>query len=129
MPACGLKLGLLLKRGNVGAGQEYAKTLLAKAIEQDNVILLEFTHGLLHDKTESKDLLALALRAAEAIVRIDGGANAWSLVRLADAHLVNGDTAKAKEYARKAIDAAAGESAEVHEQIEKDARKLGVNPR
>jgi thiol-disulfide isomerase/thioredoxin len=125
-PACGLKLGLLLKRTDAGVGTEYAKILVAKAIEQNNVILLEFVHAQLHDKTESKDFVALAVRAAEAAVRIDGGTNAWSLLRLADAHLVNGDAAKAKEYARKAIEAAAGESSTVREEIEKEARRLGA---
>ena len=48
---------------------------MAKAAEQNNVIVLEFAHSLLHDKTESKDFVALAVRAAEAIVRIESGTN------------------------------------------------------
>jgi thiol-disulfide isomerase/thioredoxin len=126
LPACGVKLGLLFKRGDAGSGTEYAKSLVAKAIEQDNVFLLEMSSGLLHDRTESKDLLALAARAAEAVVRIDGGANAWSLIRLADAYFVSGDKAKAKEYARRAIEAAAEESTADREEIEKEARRFGA---
>jgi thiol-disulfide isomerase/thioredoxin len=126
LPACGLKLGLLLQRGNAGEGKEYAEALVAKAIEQNNVFLLEFAHWQLHDQKESKELLALAVRAAEALVRIDGGKEAHSLLILADAYFVNGDKAKAKEYARRAIDAAGGESAPVKESIEKEARRLGA---
>jgi thiol-disulfide isomerase/thioredoxin len=126
LPACGLKLGVLLKRSDASEGTEYAKTLVAKATEQNNVPLLEFAHQLLHDKTESKDLLALAVRAAGALVRIDGGTNAWSLLRLADAHFVGGDRAKAKEYARKAVEAAAGEPPTAREEIGKEARRLGA---
>jgi thiol-disulfide isomerase/thioredoxin len=127
VPACGFKLGLLLKRGNASEGREYAKTLVAKAIEQNNVILLELAHVQLHDQTESKDLLTLAVRAAEALVRIDGGTNPWSLLRLADSHRVSGDKNKAKEYARRAIEAAAGESSAVREEIEKQARRSGAD--
>jgi thiol-disulfide isomerase/thioredoxin len=126
LPACGIKLGVLLKNGKAGEAKGYAKTLVAKASEQKNMFLLEYAYAQLHDQTESKDLLALAVRAAEALVRIDGGTNAWSLLRLADAHHVSGDKGKAKEYAQKAVDAAAGESATVRQEIEEEARKLGV---
>jgi thiol-disulfide isomerase/thioredoxin len=126
LPACGIKLGVLFKSGNAGEAKVYAKTLVAKAVEHNNMILLEFAYGQLHGRTEGKDLLALAVKAAEEIVRIDGGTNAWSLLRLAEAHGVSGDAAKAKNYARKAIDAAAGESAPVRQAVEIEARKLGA---
>jgi thiol-disulfide isomerase/thioredoxin len=127
LPACGQKLALLLKRGSTGEGKEYAKTLVAKAIEQNNVVLLEFAYEPLHDQTRSKDLLALAVRAAEALVRIDGGTNAWSLLHLADAHRVSGDTARAKEYARRAVEAAAGEPPAIRREVEQQARRLGAD--
>jgi hypothetical protein len=66
------------------------------------------------------------VRAAEALVRIDGGTNAWSLLRLAGAHHVSGDKGKAKEYAQMAVDVAAGESATVRQDIEKEAWNLGL---
>jgi hypothetical protein len=72
------------------------------------VVVLELAYLQLRDKKESKELVALAVRAAEALVRIDGGKDAQSLLRLADAYLVSGDKVKAKEYARRAIEAAAG---------------------
>ncbi len=127
LPACGVKLSLLFKRGNAGEGKEYAKTLVAKAIEQDNMILLEFAHGLLHDKAAGDEGVVLAVRAAEAVVRIDGGTNAWSLLRLADAYLVSGDRVRAKECARRAVAAATGESLADRQRIETEARKLGAN--
>jgi thiol-disulfide isomerase/thioredoxin len=126
MPACGIKLGLLIKRGSVGEAKEYAETLLAKAIRQHNAVILDMAYSLLRDQKESIELLALAVRAAEALVRIDGGKNALSLLRLADAWLVSGDKAKAKVYARKAIDAAVGESAAFRQDIEKEAQRFGA---
>jgi hypothetical protein len=48
------------------------------------------------------------------------------LLNLADAYFVSGDKARAKEYARRAIDAAAGDSSAFQQQIEKEARRLGA---
>jgi thiol-disulfide isomerase/thioredoxin len=120
------KLDLLLKQGNAGEGKEYAKALVAKAIEQKNVFVLEAACARLRGEKESKDLLALAVRAAEALVRIEGGTDAHTLLNLADAYSLSGDDAKAKEYARKAIEAAADEDAALREEIEKEARRLGA---
>ncbi len=126
LPAVIYKLALLLKDGKPGEAKEYAEGLVAKAIKQNNVCVLEFAYGILRDRKESKELLALAVRAAEGHVRIDGGRDAYSLLRLADAYLVSGDKAKAKEYARRAIDAAAEESSTFQQDIEKEARRLGA---
>jgi thiol-disulfide isomerase/thioredoxin len=126
LPAGVIKLDVLLKSGTTDEAKAYAKTLVAKANEQNNVFLLESAYEQLHVRTESRDLLALAVRAADALVRIDGGTNAWSFLCLANAHHVSGDKGKAKEYAQKAVDAAAGESDTVRQEIEKEARKLGV---
>jgi hypothetical protein len=78
----------------------------------------------LGDGKESKELLAVAVKAAEAQVRLAGGQNATALVNLAHAHAAADDTAQAKEYAGKAVEAAAGESADVKKFVEQEARKL-----
>jgi thiol-disulfide isomerase/thioredoxin len=124
MPACVHKLDLLLQRDDGAAGTEYAKSLVAKADGQDNLILLDFAYVILHHEADRKDRAALAARAAEGVVRIDGGTNAWSLLRLAEARHGNGDSVKAKEAARRAIAAAAGESPADRQEIEKEARKF-----
>jgi thiol-disulfide isomerase/thioredoxin len=90
LPVVYAKLGLLLKQGNPGPAKEYAEKLVAKAIKQNNVVVLEMAYLILRDKKESKELVALAVRAAEALVRIDGGKDAQSLLRLADAYLGSG---------------------------------------
>jgi len=124
LPVVSAKLHQMLKRRNAGEGKEYAEALVAKPIKQNNVVVLQMVYFKLLDKKESKELVALAVRAAEALVRIDGGMDAQSLLGLADAYLVSGDKAKAKEYARRAIDAAAGESSTFQQEIEKEARRL-----
>jgi thiol-disulfide isomerase/thioredoxin len=126
LPAASIKLHLLLKQGNAGDGKEYADGLVAKAIKQKNAVVLEMAYLQLCDKKESKELLALAVRAAEALVRIDGGKDAQSLLRLADAYDVSGDKAKAKEYAGKALEAAGKDPSASKEDIEKEARRLGA---
>jgi thiol-disulfide isomerase/thioredoxin len=126
LPVAHNKLYLLLKQSKAGEGKEYAEALVAKAIKQKNVVVLEMAYAVLRDQTESKELMALAVRAAEALVRIHGGKDAYSLLRRADAYLQSGDKAKAKESARRAINAAAGESATFQQDIEKEARRLGA---
>jgi hypothetical protein len=88
--------------------------------------MLEMACLQLRDRKESKELLALSVRAAEALVRIDGGKDAQSLLRLADAYDVSGDKAKAKEYAGKALEAADKDPSASKEDIEKEARRLGT---
>jgi thiol-disulfide isomerase/thioredoxin len=126
LPVVQAKLSLLPKYGNPGEAKKCAKAIVAKGIEREDVQLLGLAYSILRNEKESKESLALAVKAAEAVVRIDGGKDARSLLNLADAHLVSGDTAKAKEYARKAIEAAAGEPPTVREEIEKAARRLGT---
>lgn len=115
---------LLMKQANPGDAKDYADKVLAKAIQQKNVFVLQWLNVALLEKKENKELMAVAVRAAEALVRIDDGKDAYSLIRLANTYRVSGDSAKAKEYARKAIDAAAGESPADQQEIEKEARKL-----
>jgi thiol-disulfide isomerase/thioredoxin len=126
LPATFFKLMLLLKQANPDDAKHYADKLLTKAIKQRNIFQLEVLNVLLRGRQENKDLVALAVRAADAIVRIDGGKDAYNLLRLADAYLVAGDSAKAKEYARKAVYASAGESSADQREIEKEARRLGT---
>lgn len=125
-PAVRAKLSLLPEHGKPGEAKRYADALVAKAIRQKDVLLLELAYSILRNEKENKDSLALAVTAAEAHVRIEGGKGAQSLINLADAWFVSGDKAKASEYARKAIEAAAEESAPFQQHIEKEARKLGA---
>ncbi|MFL5240689.1 MAG: redoxin domain-containing protein [Gemmataceae bacterium] len=126
LPVVAAKLHELLKLGNVGKGEEYAEALVAKAIKQKNAVVLEMAYWELRNKKDSKELVALAVRAADALVRMDGGKDPQSLLHLADAYSVSGDKGKAKEYARKALNSAANEPSTVQKDIEKEARKLGA---
>jgi len=66
----------------------------------------------------------LALKVAEARVRVAGDKDARALIDLASTYFDAGDKAQAKEYARKAVEAAAGESPGFKKYIEQQAEKL-----
>ncbi len=123
-----VRLNYLPKHGKPGEAKAYAEAVVAKAIQQKDVLILSLTTSILRrgDGKENKELLGLAVRVAEAQVRIDGGQQALSLLDLADAYFLSGDKAKATQYARRALAAAAQESPSVQEYIEKETRRLGV---
>jgi thiol-disulfide isomerase/thioredoxin len=125
MPVVYHKLGWLLQHGKLGEAKDYAETLVTKAAKQNNVFLLELVSMQLRQHKESKELLALAVQAAQAKVQIEDGRDAQSLLHLADAYLLHGDKTRAKECARKAIAAAAADSAADRQEIEKEAWRFG----
>jgi hypothetical protein len=119
------KLALLPKHGKPGEAEAYAAALVTKARKKDDVRTLRAASAVLRAAGKgSRELLALAVTAAKEVVRIDGGANAWSLLDLADAYFVSGDKAQAKEWAGKAVAAARREPSSVKEAVEKEARRL-----
>jgi thiol-disulfide isomerase/thioredoxin len=120
------KLSLLPKHGQSGEGKDYATALIAKATEQKDVRVLGQAYSILRDQKENADMLALARKAAEAHVQIDGGQDAQSLLNLGEAYFTSGDKAKAKECANKAIAIAANEPAAIREHVEKEAKRLGI---
>jgi thiol-disulfide isomerase/thioredoxin len=126
LPVVYVKLQELVEHGEPGTAKAYAETVVAKATRQNNVPVLQLVYLTLCTKKERKELHDLIVRSAESLVHVDGGAEPESLLRLADAYLVSGDKAKAKDCARKAIDAAAGESLADRQEIEKKARSFGA---
>jgi hypothetical protein len=66
----------------------------------------------------------VAVKAAEARVRMEGDKDAGALIDLASTYFVAADKLKAKEYAQKAVEAAVGESAARRQYIEQEAKRL-----
>ena len=126
-PAMKSKLAFLPKYGKPGEAKKYAEGLLAKAIEREDRLVLGLVSALFRqgDAKENKDLLALAVKAAEAEVRIAGGKDAQTLISLAEAYFITGDNAKAQEYSLKAVAAAGDESDALRQRIEEDAKRFG----
>jgi thiol-disulfide isomerase/thioredoxin len=127
LPSLRAKLSYLPKYGKDGEAKEYAEAIVLKAIKHDDRPILGMVSALLRlgDGKESKELLAVAVKAAEAELRIAGDKDALALLNLASTYFVAGNKAKAKEYAHKAVGAADGESAATKKYIEQEAKRLG----
>jgi thiol-disulfide isomerase/thioredoxin len=120
------KLSLLPEVGEVDEAKKLAEAVMAKAITQDNPSALMQVSGLLRlgPGKKSKELLALAVRAAETAVQVAGDKDARALINLASTYFQAGDRDKAIEYAHKAVEAAAGESAALKQSIEQEAKRI-----
>jgi hypothetical protein len=120
------KLSYLPKHGEAGEAKQYAEAFVAKAIKEEDEQALRMASSILRrgEGKENKELLVIAVKAAEAVVQIDGGKVAESLINLADSYFISGDKAKAREYAHKAVYAARWESVTFKRYIEKEAARL-----
>jgi thiol-disulfide isomerase/thioredoxin len=120
------KLGLLPRLGEWQEAKKVAEEIIAKALRQNNPGSLAQVAGLLRSGAgkENKDLLAVAIRAAQAQLKLTGDKDARALLGLAETYAVAGDRDRAREYAHKALAAASAESAEPRDSIEQAARKL-----
>jgi thiol-disulfide isomerase/thioredoxin len=120
------KLSLLPKVGDVDEAKKVAEAVVAKALKQGNPSSLGQVAALLRNGPgkESKELLGVAVKAAEAALKLSGDQDAGALIDLASTYAVAGDKVRAREFAGKALAAAAGESAALRQSIEREARKL-----
>ena len=98
------KLSKLLRLGELDEAKKVAETVVAKAIEhEDPASLSQVCSFLRRDpRKETKDLLAIAVKAAEASARMTGDHDVRALIDLAETYCAAGDHAKAKEVAGKA---------------------------
>src|SRR5262245_61597791 len=84
-PSAKVKLGYLPKYGGTGEAKTYAEALVAKAISRNDRLTLGLVSSILRrgDGKDSKEMLAVAVKAAEADVRLSGGTDARALIDLA----------------------------------------------
>jgi thiol-disulfide isomerase/thioredoxin len=119
----GPKINALLKAKKTAEARKFAEEVIAKAIKADDSGALQSVSAVLRSPAASgeKELLALSVKAAEAMVKVAGEKDAVALYFLAEAHFANGDKAKAKECGAKAIAAADNEG--LKGQLEKLTKK------
>jgi len=117
---------LLLKAGKAEQAKQLAEAVVAKATEQEEPRVLLTVSTILRsgEGKGSKELLVLAVKAAEAMVQVEGDKDGSALINLASTYFAAGDKAKAKEYAGKAVAAAAGEAAALKQYIEQQAKRF-----
>jgi thiol-disulfide isomerase/thioredoxin len=120
------KLSALPRVGELGEAKKVAEAVIVKAIKQGNSASLLQVAALLRNGpgNTSKELLAVAVKAAEAAVQVTDGRDGSALIDLSETYFAAGDKVKAREFARKAVEAAAGESATRRESIERRAKKM-----
>lgn len=123
-PIMPVKLTEMSKRGTPRQTKEYAEAIVAKAIKRNDAVSLELVCMVLRNASDSKELLAIAVKAAEARVRLNGRRDAQSLLNLAETYFVSGDKAKATKCIHEAITAAAGESVEFQQHVEEEAQRI-----
>jgi thiol-disulfide isomerase/thioredoxin len=121
------KLSCLPRVGEVDEAKKVAESVVAKAIKQGNHNSLMQVAALLRNGPgkESKELLAVAVKAAEAAVQVAGDKDARGLIELAETYFVAGDKTKAREYCHKAVEAAAEESSALRQYIEQRIKRIG----
>lgn len=125
----GPRLSLLLKKGQFDEAQKMAEGLVEQATKQDDTTLLRTVSSVLRSPAgkEHKNLITIAVKAAEAMVKAAGENDALALVNLADTYFVAGDKARAKEFGKKAMAAAEKESPNLKRFIEQQTKKFEEN--
>jgi thiol-disulfide isomerase/thioredoxin len=102
------KLAYLVRVGEVDEARKLGEIMIAKAIEQDNPNVLTLVSIFMRQGQEKKrkELLAVAVKAAEARAKIVGDQDVRAMIDLANAYSAFGDEARARACAGKAGQAA-----------------------
>jgi thiol-disulfide isomerase/thioredoxin len=121
----GPRLAALLQTGKVNEAKYLAESVMKKAAEHGDTAALRTVSATLRTEAEdNKDLMGLALKAAKGMLTAAGEHDPLALINLASTYYAAGDKAKAKEYGKKAVEAASKESAGLKRYVEKEAEKF-----
>jgi len=117
------KLSAMLKTKKTADAGKLAERLIPKATTSGDLTTLVTVSTLLRSSPAGgdKELLALSLKAAEAMLKVNGEKDPQALYFVAEAHFAKGDKAKAKEFGDKAI--AAADDERMKAQLEKLTKK------
>lgn len=121
----GMRLSALLKTGKTNEAKQLAEAVVKKANKYDDTAALRTVSMALRTQaTGNKDLMALALKAAEGMLAASGDNDPVALVNLASTYFASGDKAKAQEYGKKAVEASAKESDALKRYVEMEVKKF-----
>ncbi len=122
----GPRLTALIKSGKAEEAKAMAALAVDKAVKLDDPMPLMIVSSTLSTSAKGdKDMMALAVRAAEAGLQVSGQDDARALLNLASTYFAAGDKDKAKDSAGKAVAASASEDVGLKNYIEQEAKKLG----
>jgi len=99
------RINVALKLKKFDDAKAMATKLVDKAVKQSDPMPLQQVAAIMRSPTakDNKDLLAVAVKAADALVTVSGDKDLNALMTAADTYDAAGDRAKAAEYAKKAI--------------------------
>jgi len=102
------RLNHMLLAKKTAEAKKHAETVVKKATAQEDPLALRTVSMVMRSPAakDNKDLLALSLSAAEALLKTSGDKDASALLNLAETHFARGEKDKAKEAGQKALDAA-----------------------
>ena len=114
------RIDTLLKVGRFADAKKRAEVAIDKATKFDDTMVLRGLAGALRSPAakDQKELLALSLKAAEAVLASAGDKSVGALVGVALSHHAAGNADKAADFAKKAI-AAAGDDTKLKESAER----------
>ncbi len=118
------RLGSLVKAKKTDEAKKVAEDLLAKGVKADDgglVNTVTRTLVLFPDAVANKDLHPIALKSAQAGLKLAGDKDPVALFFLAEAHFLNGDKVKAKDFGAKSL--AAAENPQLKADIEMRVKK------
>jgi thiol-disulfide isomerase/thioredoxin len=115
------KIMLLLKAKKFDEATKFGGTVLAKAIEQEDTNTLRAVANMnrLAESKGEKSVSDLSLKASDALLKASGDKDLLALVTAAEVNFSAGNTAKAKEFGKKAMEAAADQPDGVRKQVER----------
>jgi tetratricopeptide (TPR) repeat protein len=104
----GPKISLLIKNKQFDEAKKAIDSILEKAIARDDAGALATIARSLQgpEVKENKEFAERLLKAADAMLKISGDKDLGALLTVADAYFSLGDKAKARTYAKRAVDAA-----------------------
>ena len=119
----GPKINALLKAKKTAEARVFAENLIAKGIKTDDSAMLQSVSATLRSPAAGgdKELAALSLKSAEAMLKITGEKDPVALYFVAEAHFAPGDKAKAKDFGARAV--AAADDERMKKQLENLTKK------
>jgi hypothetical protein len=116
----GPKIMLLIKAKKLDDANKLAGEVLSKAVEQDDPGALRTVAniGRFPGAKGVQSLTDLSLQASDALLKVSGDKDLTALVTAADANFAAGNKAKARDFAKKALEASADQPKGVRSRIE-----------
>jgi hypothetical protein len=104
----GPKIGLMLQAKKTDDAKKFAEKILEGAVKSDDTSAMQTVSTALRapNAKTNKDLMALSLKAAEAMAKAAGDKDMYAMYNMAETQFAAGNKAKAVEYGQKAVDAA-----------------------